>query len=93
MDAYCRSPGERLKRLYTRWSAGGAGLLITGNVMIDGRHLGEPGNVVLEEGRSLDAFRTWAERDPTAAAVVFALLCASERGGGCAPDRSIRAVP
>lgn len=27
-------PDERIRRLYRRWSAGGAGLLITGNVMV-----------------------------------------------------------
>lgn len=55
------SPGTALERLYTRWSAGGAGLLITGNVMIDPEHLGEPGNVVLSDARSLPRFQAWAE--------------------------------
>ena len=35
-----------LVRLYRRWGRGGTGLLITGNIMIDRRALGEPGNVV-----------------------------------------------
>src|SRR5689334_16058587 len=30
-------PGPRIQRLYRRWAEGGAGLLITGNVMVDGR--------------------------------------------------------
>lgn len=38
-----------LIQLYRRWSASGAGLLMTGNVMIDARALGEPGNVVVED--------------------------------------------
>ena len=37
----------RLCRLYERWSQGGAGLLITGNVMIDHRAMTGPGGVVL----------------------------------------------
>lgn len=37
-----------LVRLYERWADGGTGLLISGNVMIDRRALGEPGNVVLD---------------------------------------------
>ncbi|WP_345789445.1 hypothetical protein [Marinobacter panjinensis] len=36
-----------LPRLYRTWAEGGVGLSITGNVMIDRRHIGEPGNVVL----------------------------------------------
>ncbi len=54
------NPDERLVRLYRRWAEGGAGLLVTGNVMIDRCALGEPGNVVLEDDRALDAFVAWA---------------------------------
>ncbi|MDF2447096.1 MAG: NADH:flavin oxidoreductase/NADH Oxidase [Moraxellaceae bacterium] len=49
-----------LVRLYGRWAAGGTGLLITGNVMIDRRALGEPGNVVLEDERDMELLRAWA---------------------------------
>lgn len=55
------APSEALPVLYARWAAGGVGLAVTGNVMIDGRALGEPGNVVLEDDAHLAAFRTWAE--------------------------------
>ncbi|MGB9340356.1 MAG: hypothetical protein WCB63_13995, partial [Polyangiales bacterium] len=41
-------PNERHFRLYERWSSGGAGLLLTGNVMIDRRFLEQAGNVVLD---------------------------------------------
>lgn len=50
----------RLPRLYARWAAGGTGLLVTGNVMVDRRHLGEPGNVALEDERDLPLLRDWA---------------------------------
>ncbi len=53
------TPG--LAELYGRWARGGAGLLITGNVMIDRRHLGEPGNVVVEDERDLPALARWAQ--------------------------------
>lgn len=53
-------PGAALWRLYEAWSAGGAGLLITGNVMIDARALTGPGGVVLERGTPLEPFRRWA---------------------------------
>lgn len=54
------APGSRLTRLYERWAGSGAGLLITGNVMVDRRQLGEPGNVVVEDERDLDALTKWA---------------------------------
>ncbi len=46
-------PTKLLERLYGVWSAGGAAVLVTGNVMIDSRHLGEPGNVVVEDEKHL----------------------------------------
>ena len=50
-----------LVELYRRWGQGGTGLIITGNVMIDRKALGEPGNVVIEDDRDLDTLRAWAE--------------------------------
>ena len=38
-----------LETLYRRWSEGGAGILVTGNVMVDGRFLERPGNMVAED--------------------------------------------
>lgn len=49
-----------LVRLYGRWADGGVGILVTGNVMIDRRALGEPGNVVLEDERDLALLQEWA---------------------------------
>lgn len=54
-------PDERLDRLYRRWGTGGFGLIVTGNVMVDRAHLGEPGNVVVEDERHLPDLRRWAE--------------------------------
>jgi 2,4-dienoyl-CoA reductase-like NADH-dependent reductase (Old Yellow Enzyme family) len=45
---------ERHNRLYRAWSEGGAGLLITGNVMIDNRVMERPGNVAIDP---VDRFR------------------------------------
>ena len=50
-----------LERLYQRWAQGGTGLLITGNVMIDRRHTGEPNNVVLEDEQDMELLRRWAD--------------------------------
>ena len=37
-----------LERLYSRWSQGEAGLLITGNIIIDRDHLERPGNIIID---------------------------------------------
>lgn len=50
-----------LNKLYGRWAKGGAGLLITGNIMTDHTALGEPGNVVLEKGYSDPNLKNWAK--------------------------------
>lgn len=47
-------------RLYARWVRGGLGLSITGNIMVDGRALGEPGNVVIQDDRHGVALKAWA---------------------------------
>lgn len=49
-----------LVNLYRRWAQGGTGLLITGNVMIDKRALGEPNNVVLENDHDMPLLKQWA---------------------------------
>jgi 2,4-dienoyl-CoA reductase-like NADH-dependent reductase (Old Yellow Enzyme family) len=54
-------PGSAHVELYRRWAAGGAGLLVTGNVMVDRRAIAERGNVVLEHPAALAPFRTWAK--------------------------------
>ncbi|MDO8214035.1 NADH:flavin oxidoreductase/NADH oxidase family protein [Conexibacter sp. CPCC 206217] len=53
-------PTPALEQLYGRWGRGGAGLVISGNVMVDRRHVGEPRNVVIEDARDLAALRAWA---------------------------------
>jgi len=49
------APDARLERLYSAWARGGYGLIVTGNVMVDGSQLAEPGNIVIEDTRHLDA--------------------------------------
>ena len=41
-------PTDALNRIYGLWSDGGAGLLLSGNIIIDGDHLERPGNVVID---------------------------------------------
>lgn len=50
-----------LIHLYDAWAKGGIGLSITGNIMVDRRALGEPGNVVIEDDRDLAQLKLWAE--------------------------------
>ncbi|MCP2365419.1 2,4-dienoyl-CoA reductase-like NADH-dependent reductase (Old Yellow Enzyme family) [Nonomuraea thailandensis] len=76
-------PDHRLRRLYRIWGAGGAGLLITGNVMVDARAMTGPAGVVLDARAPLQPFAAWA---------------AAARSGGAAawmqlnhPGRQVRA--
>jgi len=59
-DRTCVATPE-LARLYGAWADGGVGLCVTGNVMIDKRALGEPGNVVIEDESHLPALKVWAQ--------------------------------
>ncbi len=55
-----QAPSAELMRLYQAWADGGAGLIITGNVMVDGRAMTGPGGVVLQDDQQLDKFKRWA---------------------------------
>nr|WP_042188883.1 NADH:flavin oxidoreductase [Kibdelosporangium sp. MJ126-NF4]CEL18518.1 2,4-dienoyl-CoA reductase [NADPH] [Kibdelosporangium sp. MJ126-NF4]CTQ98002.1 2,4-dienoyl-CoA reductase [NADPH] (EC 1.3.1.34) [Kibdelosporangium sp. MJ126-NF4] len=55
------APTEKLHRLYATWARGGAGLLITGNVMINRDGLVEPRNAILDDDRAIGDFKLWAE--------------------------------
>jgi 2,4-dienoyl-CoA reductase-like NADH-dependent reductase (Old Yellow Enzyme family) len=54
------APSEQLVRLYRAWAEGGAGLLITGNVMIDRRAMTGPGGVVLDSWLHSARFEKWS---------------------------------
>jgi 2,4-dienoyl-CoA reductase-like NADH-dependent reductase (Old Yellow Enzyme family) len=60
MADYEHLPSEHLFRLYQSWADGGAGLILTGNVMVDRRALTGPGGIVLENDKHLDKFSEWA---------------------------------
>ncbi|MCS9524074.1 NADH:flavin oxidoreductase/NADH oxidase family protein [Pseudomonas aeruginosa] len=55
------APGDALIRLYRTWAQGGAGLIITGNVMVDRHALTGPAGVVLENDQHLQRFAAWAK--------------------------------
>ena len=60
LGTYDNHATPMLVELYRRWAASGIGLLLTGNVMIDRRALGEPGNVVIEDEADLPILQQWA---------------------------------
>ncbi len=60
LGTYDNRATQKLVTLYQRWAASGIGLMFTGNVMIDRRALGEPGNVVIEDERDLPILQQWA---------------------------------
>ncbi len=53
-----------LVRLYRRWAEGAAGLLVSGNVMVDRRFLERSGNVVVDQHSDETALRAWATARP-----------------------------
>jgi len=57
-------PTPALETLYRRWSLGGAGMHLTGNVIIDRDHLERPGNVIIERAPDeamKSALSAWAK--------------------------------
>ncbi len=57
-------PTKALENLYRLWSDGGAGLLLTGNIIIDRDHLERPGNVIIHgepDAKLAAALKNWAK--------------------------------
>lgn len=74
LATYGNRPTPQLVELYRRWAASGIGLLMTGNVMIDRRALGEPGNVVIEDETDLPVLRQWASAATAQGAAIWVQL-------------------
>lgn len=56
-------PSPAMQKAYGAWADGGWGMVLTGNVQVDERYLGQPGDLVLLDGREeemLAAWRAWA---------------------------------
>lgn len=62
-------PTPTLNGAYEKWSEGGWGLVMTGNVQVDERWLGQPGDLVLleDEATMREAWRPWVRACRTAA--------------------------
>lgn len=56
------NPTPEMIKLYERWAQGGVGIAITGNVMVDRAHLGEPKNPILDAQSDLSKFAELAKK-------------------------------
>ena len=59
--AHNHQPSQALVRLYDAWAKGGAGVLVTGNVMVAENGKGSANDVVLTDERSLPVLEQWAK--------------------------------
>jgi 2,4-dienoyl-CoA reductase-like NADH-dependent reductase (Old Yellow Enzyme family) len=71
MAGSAQLPDERLISLYRHWGEGGAGLLITGNVMVHAEALTGPGGVVLDDRAPLEPFARWAHAGKAGGAALW----------------------
>ena len=69
-----QEPTRALNQLYERWSQGGTGLVITGNVMVDAQHLEAKTNVVSAGAPDLGRFTAWAQAGTRAGNALFMQL-------------------
>lgn len=53
-------PDQAIYNLYDAWAKGGAGMIITGNVMIDPLAMTGPAGIALHHGNDLAVFKKWA---------------------------------
>lgn len=68
------APTKKLTTLYRRFASGGAGLIITGHIMIDRRAVSEIGNIVVEDEQQLAGLQSWAAAAKSAGAIALAQI-------------------
>lgn len=54
-------PNEKHLKLYDTWAKGGAGLLISGNIMVDERYLEAAGNISIHHLSPEEPFKKWTQ--------------------------------
>ncbi|WP_420969088.1 NADH:flavin oxidoreductase/NADH oxidase family protein [Bradyrhizobium sp. B120] len=87
---------SRHAELFKRFAEGGAGMLITGNVVVDPRYLEAPGNVFIEDDSGLVHLRRWAAAGKsTGARMIMQINHAGRQTPSSVADTSIApsAVP
>jgi 2,4-dienoyl-CoA reductase-like NADH-dependent reductase (Old Yellow Enzyme family) len=76
-------PTPQLERLYAGWVDAGFGLMISGNIIVDGDHLERPGNVFFDrippQPEHLSALRAWTATATRGGAHFWAQLSHSGR--------------
>lgn len=75
-------PTAELERLYSGWAESGFGLMITGNILVDGDHLERAGNVIIDRepsGAQMAALQSWTKVARSKGAHVWAQLSHSGR--------------
>lgn len=90
-DAQNRATGRHVT-LYRRWAEGGAGLLLTGNVMVDRRYLERPGNVAID-GPQTDEAKAGLEALADAATEAGAGIWMQISHAGRQSPKSVAAEP
>lgn len=69
--------GVRIARLYRLWSEGGAGLILTGNIMVDRRYRERPANIVVDgpqDESAMAGLRAYAEAAKAGGSVAIAQI-------------------
>ncbi|UOO83039.1 NADH:flavin oxidoreductase/NADH oxidase family protein [Uruburuella testudinis] len=82
-------PGDELVRLYEVWANGGAGVLVTGNVMVDKSGKGSIDDVMVADERDLSRLQQWAQ----AGTQNGALLIMQVNHAGKQSPKAVSAVP
>src|ERR1700730_11501692 len=75
------APTNQLITAYRGLALSGAGLLISGNVMVDGAALEAPRTVVIEDDRHREHVRPWRPREPMPSS---SCSCLTQGGRRCA---------
>ncbi|KAK2604169.1 hypothetical protein N8I77_007120 [Diaporthe amygdali] len=56
-------PNDAMKRSYSVWADAGWGMILTGNVQVDTKYLGQPGDtsIIDNEAKQLESWKAWAK--------------------------------
>ena len=82
----------RFVELYRRWGAGGAGVMVTGNVIVDRWHLERGGNLAIDGEQDEDA-KMWLRRTAEAAQAYGGKIWAQLNHAGRQTQKAINKTP
>ncbi|KAF2435534.1 FMN binding oxidoreductase [Tothia fuscella] len=60
MAAKDHQPGPKFEKAYSEWAAGGWGGILTGNIMVDDRFCGSPGDLIIDKNPPLEKWKAYA---------------------------------